>query len=95
MTSYREFQAELQKLHEQAERARRAEKSAALEKIRALIVEYELLPSDLGLEPPSRRTGRAPVPPKYRNPETGATWSGRGRVPKWLEGKDRTQFGIE
>lgn len=94
MTSYREFQAELQRLHEQAERARRAEKSAALEKIRSLIAEYDLSSADLGLEPASRRSG-APLAPRYRDPETGATWSGRGRAPKWLDGKDRTQFGIE
>ncbi len=94
MTSYREFQAELQKLHEQAERARRSEKATALEQIRALIAEYELSAADLGLETASKRSG-TPAPAKYRDPETGATWSGRGRVPKWLEGKDRTQFGIE
>lgn len=27
---------------------------------------------------------RKPVPPKYRNPETGATWSGRGKPPRWI-----------
>lgn len=39
---------------------------------------------------------RGPQAPKYRNPETGATWSGRGRAPAWLAGaKDQTAFLIE
>jgi DNA-binding protein H-NS len=25
------------------------------------------------------------VDPKYRDPKTGATWSGRGRAPQWVE----------
>lgn len=24
------------------------------------------------------------VPPKYRDPQTGATWTGRGRTPRWV-----------
>jgi len=43
---------------------------------------------------------RTPVPPKYRNPETGATWSGRGKPPRWIsdaesEGKSRDSFLID
>lgn len=39
---------------------------------------------------------RGPQAPKYRDPETGATWSGRGRAPAWLaDVKDRTTFLIE
>jgi DNA-binding protein H-NS len=38
---------------------------------------------------------RGPQAPKYRDPKTGATWSGRGRAPAWLAGaKDRTKFLI-
>lgn len=45
-------------------------------------------------------TVRKPVPPKYRNPETDATWSGRGKPPRWItdaeaEGKSRDSFLIE
>ncbi|NLD67768.1 MAG: H-NS histone family protein [Limnobacter sp.] len=45
------------------------------------------------------KTVRKPVPPKYRDPETGATWSGRGRTPRWIvdaeqSGKDRSSFAI-
>ncbi|MFP4829398.1 H-NS family nucleoid-associated regulatory protein [Paraburkholderia sp. BR10879] len=39
---------------------------------------------------------RGPQPPKYRDPKTGATWSGRGIAPAWLAGaKDRSKFLIE
>jgi len=24
------------------------------------------------------------VPPKYRDPDTGATWAGRGQMPRWM-----------
>lgn len=38
---------------------------------------------------------RGPQAPKYRDPKTGATWSGRGPAPAWLAGaKDRTRFLI-
>jgi len=30
-----------------------------------------------------KKTGK--VAPKYKNPEDGVTWSGRGRKPKWIE----------
>jgi DNA-binding protein H-NS len=43
--------------------------------------------------------GRARVAPKYKDPETGATWTGRGKQPKWLSahlsaGKSIDQFKI-
>lgn len=31
-------------------------------------------------------------PVKYRNDATGETWSGRGKAPKWIEGKDRAPY---
>ncbi|WP_343674918.1 H-NS family nucleoid-associated regulatory protein [Paraburkholderia heleia] len=39
---------------------------------------------------------RGPQAPKYRDPISGAVWSGRGRAPAWLAAaKDRTAFVIE
>lgn len=42
---------------------------------------------------------RKPVEPKYRDPVSGATWSGRGRTPNWLleaesAGRKRDDFLI-
>jgi DNA-binding protein H-NS len=90
MTTYREFQAELQRLHQQTESVRRKEKGEALDRIRSLIVEYRLTPSDLGLAPEPRTVGTV----KYRDPQTGAAWSGRGRPPRWLDGQDRARFAV-
>jgi DNA-binding protein H-NS len=42
-----------------------------------------------------RKTSSNPVAPKFRNPETSETWSGRGREPKWIKGKDRAEFAIK
>ncbi len=39
---------------------------------------------------------RGQQPAKYRNPKTGATWSGRGRAPAWLgSAKSRAKFLID
>jgi DNA-binding protein H-NS len=42
---------------------------------------------------------RKPVAAKYRNAATNETWSGRGRVPKWLaaelaKGRKREEFAV-
>jgi DNA-binding protein H-NS len=38
---------------------------------------------------------RGPQPALYRDPQSGATWSGRGRAPAWLaSAEDRTPFLI-
>lgn len=38
---------------------------------------------------------RGPQPALYRDPQSGATWSGRGRAPAWLAGvEDRTAYLI-
>jgi DNA-binding protein H-NS len=46
---------------------------------------------------PSRKgQPKGKQPPKYLNPETGATWSGRGPAPAWLTAaKDRSKFLID
>jgi DNA-binding protein H-NS len=39
---------------------------------------------------------KGPQPAKYRDPKTGASWSGRGPAPAWLaSAKDRSKFLID
>lgn len=87
-----------QELDAQIESLRAAEKEAAIADIRAKIAFFELTAADLGLR---AKAGRPPgmakhksVAPQYRDPESGATWSGRGKTPKWIAGKDRTLFAL-
>ena len=46
---------------------------------------------------PQKSASAAAPPVKYRNPDTGETWSGRGRMPKWMalaqeRGHSREEF---
>ena len=45
---------------------------------------------------PKVKAARPPVPPKYRDPDSGTTWSGRGTAPSWIAAAtDRSKFLIE
>jgi DNA-binding protein H-NS len=38
---------------------------------------------------------KKPLPPKYQDPETGATWSGHARPPSWIANvKNRDDYLI-
>jgi len=54
---------------------------------------FQIKPEDLGpRRGPKKHSG--PVAAKYRDPQSGATWSGRGRAPHWLVDQDREKFLI-
>ena len=95
MATYKELVAQKAKLEEQIETARAKELEAVIQQVRQTVAEYGLTAEDLGLaQRRGRRAGaKAPVPAKYRDPKTGATWSGRGRAPAWI-GKNRDKFLI-
>jgi DNA-binding protein H-NS len=41
-------------------------------------------------------SAKGKMPPKYRDPKTGATWSGHARPPAWIKDvKDRTRYLID
>lgn len=95
--------AELQKAIADAQSAARKE---VLAKIRALMAEHGVTVADLQASPKSSsakadkspRTGTK-VAAKYRDPQTGNAWSGRGLQPKWLkaalaEGRKIEDFAV-
>ncbi|WP_316150629.1 H-NS histone family protein [Cupriavidus sp. BIC8F] len=105
MATYKQLVAEKEALEAKLVEMRATEISGVIEKIRTLMAEYELTVDDIATK---RRRGRpaggaakgkavakekASLPPKYQDPKTGATWSGRGRAPAWL-GKNRAKFLI-
>jgi len=74
------------------------ERHSVIEDIKNKIAIFGLSLEDLGFYIRSENHGIRhrvkTVAPKYRDPTTGATWSGRGKSPRWLLGKDREQFRI-
>ena len=98
MTTLAELIKQKEELESQIASVRQNELADAVSKVRALVAEYGLTQEDIF--PGVKRTrsadasGRGKVAAKFRDPETGATWTGRGKAPKWIDGKDRTQFEI-
>lgn len=99
MATYKELQSQIEALKQQAEAQRKAEIAAVVADIRAKMDEYGITQADLG----SRRAGASSkgstVAPKYRNAQTGETWTGRGKMPRWLQnavdaGKTKESFLI-
>ncbi|WP_233874799.1 H-NS histone family protein [Paraburkholderia adhaesiva] len=96
MSKYRELLAQKEKLEAQIRQAREVESTKMLGEIRAVVLDFGFTARDIFGEKGSGNAGskRPPVPPKYRDPKSGATWSGRGRAPSWIAGKDRAKFAI-
>jgi DNA-binding protein H-NS len=92
MERYKELLAQKEQLEKMIAEARNIEAAAALEKVREAVAEFGFTPEDVFGK--RRRNTRIAVAPKYRNPETGDTWSGRGRAPRWLEDQDLERFRI-
>ena len=93
MSSYKALLQQREQLEQQIQQARKAELSEAVAKVRALVTEYDLTQEDVFPASKPKAT-RPPVAPKFRDPDTGATWTGRGKPPKWIDGKDRAQYEI-
>ncbi|MFP3798451.1 H-NS family nucleoid-associated regulatory protein [Paraburkholderia sp. SIMBA_027] len=94
--------AQRAELEAQIAAVREEEVTNALEQIRQLVEEFDLHEEVQFTRArrgaprgPGAGVARSPVAPKYRDPESGATWSGRGKPPKWIAGKDRTKFLID
>ncbi|WP_025597708.1 H-NS histone family protein [Burkholderia sp. WSM2230] len=67
-----------------------AEKVQVIAAIRSKMAAYNITLDELRGE--VRRLRQSPPkanrPVRYRNPETGDTWGGRGRRPKWISGSE-------
>lgn len=102
MATYLELRAQIAALTVQAEELREEAKAFAIEECKVRIAEFDLSAYDLGLiqhkQIPSVKVklsektfaAKMPVkqthPPKYIDPATGKTWSGRGHMPHWMTG---------
>jgi DNA-binding protein H-NS len=91
-----ELLAQKAALEKQIADVQRDQRAQAIAQVRALMGEYGLTVADLGgagrpagpagksLSRPASERTPSKVAPKFRDPATGDTWSGRGLKPKWL-----------
>ncbi|MFY9511428.1 MAG: H-NS histone family protein [Rubrivivax sp.] len=102
MATLDELLAQRASLERQIIEAQREERAAAIGQIKALMSQFGLTLADLGNRPaaaPKRAAGGGKVAPKYRDPATGSTWTGRGLQPKWLKaalaaGRSLSEFAL-
>jgi DNA-binding protein H-NS len=95
MATYKELLRQQEELGRQVDAARKREKADAVAKVHALMGEHGLTASDItGRKRGGASARNAKVAPKYRDPATGRTWTGRGKAPKWIEGQNRDKFVI-
>ncbi|SOE35251.1 H-NS family nucleoid-associated regulatory protein [Delftia acidovorans] len=93
MTEYQNLLAQKAELEAQIAAAQAERKAEGIAQARALIGEYGLTAADVFPAQGKKPKGSVGAP-KYRDPATGATWTGRGKQPRWIEGKDRALFLI-
>ncbi len=98
--SLSELLAQQSVLDRAIQETRASDKAEAVARVRQLMSEHGLTVADLAGKS-TAKTGAAgkKVQPKYRDPVSGATWTGRGLKPKWLQaaiatGKSVTDFSI-
>ncbi|MCL1886686.1 MAG: H-NS histone family protein [Betaproteobacteria bacterium] len=95
MSTYKQIQDQIKHLQQQAEELRKKELSNAISQIKTIMAEYGITVSDLGNGKKKGTKTKVPLAPKYRNPTTGETWSGRGKAPKWIEQKNKDKYLIK
>lgn len=93
------IEKEISKLQKQAAALQDRRRKPAIASIVKSMREYGITPDEIAAAYGSPKTARGgkrkaaagangaakrAVAPKYRHPETGETWSGRGKPPRWL-----------
>jgi DNA-binding protein H-NS len=92
MTSLADIQKKIDELLLQKKELISTQKAEIIATIKKQIADFEITAEELGLNTTvviereaTKAKSKTPAKVKYRNPETGDTWSGRGRKPKWCQ----------
>lgn len=94
MSTYKSLLQQKAELEAKIAEARKAELAHAVKQARELVAQFDLTADDVFGGKKAATGPRGTVAPKYRDPATGATWTGRGKPPKWIADKDRASFAI-
>lgn len=107
------IEKEILKLQKQAQALQTKQRGPVITSIIRSMREYDITPEEIAeafnkkaTRSSPRKTAakpattKRPVAAKYRHPKTGATWTGRGKAPRWItaaetEGQNRNDFLIK
>jgi DNA-binding protein H-NS len=100
--SLAELLTERQALDAKINTVRADTRNAVIDQVRKLVTAYGLTPAKvMPLSRPSESAVPAQPNPikkkaaaKYYDPNSGKTWSGRGKPPRWIADKDFTRYLI-
>lgn len=100
MASLNELLAQQQAIEIQIAELRLQKHEEAVGRVKVLVAEFGLVSADI-FGPAGNAKGvklakdaSKKVEPKYRDPVSGATWTGRGMTPKWAQGVDKATLLI-
>lgn len=75
-------------IEKQIEQIAKEKKAKAIAEVKKIIEDYNIREDEIFGG--KARKSRKSLPPKYRDPATGKTWSGKGRAPRWFD-KDKAK----
>lgn len=103
------IEKEIARLQRQAQTLQLKQRTPVISSIIRSMREYDITPEEItnafnkkSVKPATPTSGTPPkkrVSPKFRHPDTGETWTGRGKTPRWIsaaeaQGKNRGEFLI-
>jgi DNA-binding protein H-NS len=94
MATYKELQDQIAALQYKAEETRAQELGGAIQQIKGLMQEYGITLQDLSTAAKTKgKKSKQQAKIQFQD-ANGKTWSGRGRMPDWLKGKDKEKFRV-
>lgn len=93
MANIADLIAQKEEIEQKIKELRKSERHAAIAKVREIIAEFDLMADEVFAK--VAKGVRTKAAPKYRDPASGKTWTGRGRTPRWLDGKDANEYLIK
>jgi DNA-binding protein H-NS len=89
-----QIKKQIEKLEKEAERVQANEVAGVIQRMKIAIDFYGLTANDLfgrgpkvvakGKKAAAKKVKKSPAPPKYKDKETGKTWTGHGKRPGWF-----------
>jgi len=99
------IQREIARLQKRADALQQKQRAPAITQILRTMREFSLTPEDIAAAFAKKTRGpgavrktavvKRPAAPKYRDPATGKTWTGRGKPPHWIATADQAGTGRE